>query len=223
MHFLGVRTNRAQHHFNLYRITCFSIRAFLKITFIELFKHGFWTTQTEQKSIYFGSHFLHFQERIRIGKELLEAKRIEEQNERKRLVSFLLCICACTSFCLILLYSLLTNFFPSIGSMIELRRLEKEEEKRAREKIRQKLEEDKVSNFSTLSLRIFLTLSFKFLIDVGNTNNLALKMFFLSQAERRRKLGLPPEDPAASKPSAPPPVEEKKVFFFPEFEFPLPS
>ncbi|CAN6238199.1 unnamed protein product [Urochloa humidicola] len=79
-------------------------------------------------------------ERIRIGKELLEAKRIEEQNERKR--------------------------------MIELRRLEKEEEKRAREKIRQKLEEDK--------------------------------------AERRRKLGLPPEDPAASKPSAPPPVEEKK-------------
>ncbi|PWZ29576.1 UBX domain-containing protein 6 [Zea mays] len=50
-------------------------------------------------------------ERIRIGKELLEAKRIEEQNERKR--------------------------------MIELRKLEKEEEKRAREKIRQKLEEDK--------------------------------------------------------------------------------
>jgi len=80
-------------------------------------------------------------ERVRIGKELLEAKRIEEQNERKR--------------------------------MIELRRLEKEEEKRAREKIRQKLEEDK--------------------------------------AERRRKLGLPPEDPAAAKPSAPPPVEEKKV------------
>ena len=119
--------------------------------------------------------FYIFQERIRIGKELLEAKRIEEQNERKRLVSFLLCICACTCFCLIFLYSLLANFFPSIGRMIELRRLEKEEEKRAREKIRQKLEEDKVSNFSTLSLRIFLTLSFKFLIDVGNTNNLALK------------------------------------------------
>ncbi|KAK3158007.1 hypothetical protein QOZ80_2AG0131630 [Eleusine coracana subsp. coracana] len=79
-------------------------------------------------------------ERIRIGKELLEAKKMEEQNERKR--------------------------------MIELRRLEKEEEKRARDKIRQKLEEDK--------------------------------------AERRRKLGLPPEDPAAAKPSAPPPVEEKK-------------
>jgi hypothetical protein len=34
--------------------------------------------------------------------------------------------------------------------MIELRRLEKEEEKRAREKIRQKLEEDKVSSFSPL-------------------------------------------------------------------------
>ncbi|XP_042516144.1 UBX domain-containing protein 1-like isoform X3 [Macadamia integrifolia] len=50
-------------------------------------------------------------ERIRAGKELLEAKRIEEENERKRL------------------------FF--------LRKAEKEEEKRAREKIRQKLEDDK--------------------------------------------------------------------------------
>ncbi|GMH20288.1 hypothetical protein Nepgr_022129 [Nepenthes gracilis] len=78
-------------------------------------------------------------ERIRIGKELLEAKRIEEENERKRLIA--------------------------------LRKAEKEEEKRALEKIRLKLEEDK--------------------------------------AERRRKLGLPPEDPAAAKPSAPV-VEEKK-------------
>ncbi|XP_007034322.2 PREDICTED: UBX domain-containing protein 4 [Theobroma cacao] len=78
-------------------------------------------------------------ERIRVGKELLEAKRIEEENERKRLLA--------------------------------LRKAEKEEEKRAREKIRQKLEEDK--------------------------------------AERRQRLGLPPEDPAAVKPSAPV-VEEKK-------------
>ncbi|OMO71021.1 hypothetical protein CCACVL1_18500 [Corchorus capsularis] len=80
-------------------------------------------------------------ERIRVGKELLEAKRIEEENERKRLMA--------------------------------LRKAEKEEEKRAREKIRQKLEEDK--------------------------------------AERRRRLGLPPEDPAVTKPSAPV-VEEKKSF-----------
>jgi hypothetical protein len=78
-------------------------------------------------------------ERIRIGKELLEAKRIEEQNERKRIMA--------------------------------LRKAEKEEEKRAREKIRQKLEEDK--------------------------------------AERRRKLGLSPEDAATPKPSTPV-VEEKK-------------
>lgn len=78
-------------------------------------------------------------ERIRVGKELLEAKRMEEDNERKRLIA--------------------------------LRKAEKDEEKRARDKIRQKLEEDK--------------------------------------AERRRKLGLPPEDPAVAKPSAPV-VEEKK-------------
>ncbi|KAA0033311.1 chromatin assembly factor 1 subunit A [Cucumis melo var. makuwa] len=79
-------------------------------------------------------------ERIRIGKELLEAKRIEEENERKRILA--------------------------------LRKAEKEEEKRAREKIRQKLEEDK--------------------------------------AERRRRLGLPPEDPSTAKPPAPV-VEEKKM------------
>ncbi|GMP99721.1 hypothetical protein CsSME_00047083 [Camellia sinensis var. sinensis] len=77
-------------------------------------------------------------ERIRVGKELLDAKRIEEENERK---------CVVASW-----------------------KAEKEEEKRAREKIRQKLEEDK--------------------------------------AERRRKLGLPPQDPVAAKPSAPA-VEEK--------------
>ncbi|KAG0461126.1 hypothetical protein HPP92_021423 [Vanilla planifolia] len=80
-----------------------------------------------------------YRERIRVGKELLAAKRMEEENERKRI--------------------------------IELRKAEKEEEKRARDKIRQRLEEDK--------------------------------------AERRRKLGLPPEDAGSTKPP-PPPVEEKK-------------
>ncbi|XP_047081549.1 caldesmon isoform X1 [Lolium rigidum] len=59
-------------------------------------------------------------ERIRIGKELLEAKRMEEVNERKRI--------------------------------IELRRLEKEEERRAREKILQKLEEDKAERRRKLGL-----------------------------------------------------------------------
>ncbi|XP_068645662.1 vicilin-like seed storage protein At2g18540 [Aristolochia californica] len=78
-------------------------------------------------------------ERIRVSKELLEAKRTEEENERKRMIAF--------------------------------RKAEKEEEKRAREKIRQRLEEDK--------------------------------------AERRRKLGLPPEEPATVKAAAPV-VEEKK-------------
>ncbi|GMP55562.1 hypothetical protein CsSME_00020341 [Camellia sinensis var. sinensis] len=59
-------------------------------------------------------------ERIRVGKELLEAKRIEEDNERKRLMA--------------------------------LRKAEKEEERRAREKIRQKLEEDKVLTISQSSV-----------------------------------------------------------------------
>ncbi|XP_028107514.1 UBX domain-containing protein 1-like [Camellia sinensis] len=59
-------------------------------------------------------------ERIRVGKELLDAKRIEEENERK---------CVVASW-----------------------KAEKEEEKRAREKIRQKLEEDKVLIVSCCSV-----------------------------------------------------------------------
>ncbi|KAI3831131.1 hypothetical protein MKW92_040218 [Papaver armeniacum] len=81
--------------------------------------------------------------RIRAGKELLEAKRIEEDNERKRIIA--------------------------------LRKAEKEEEKRAREKFVRKWR----------------------------------KIRFV---QRRRKLGLPPEDPTVSRPAAVPVVEEKKTF-----------
>ncbi|KAJ9565058.1 hypothetical protein OSB04_001024 [Centaurea solstitialis] len=51
-------------------------------------------------------------ERIRVGKELQEAKKIAEENERKRFIA--------------------------------LRKAEKEDEKRARERIRQKLQQDKI-------------------------------------------------------------------------------
>ncbi|KAK0588421.1 hypothetical protein LWI29_000724 [Acer saccharum] len=57
-------------------------------------------------------------ERIRAGKELLETKRIAEENERKRFLA--------------------------------LRKAEKEEEKRAREKIRQKIDADKVERRHSL-------------------------------------------------------------------------
>ncbi|KAL3507320.1 hypothetical protein ACH5RR_032702 [Cinchona calisaya] len=110
-------------------------------------------------------------ERIRVGKELLEAKRIEEENERKRF-AFTLYILFYLHLKYIYIVYLLDFFCLYFNSMLALRKAEKEEEKKAREKIRQKLEEDK--------------------------------------AERRRKLGMPPEDPtAAVKPSAPV-VEEKK-------------
>ncbi|XP_026661828.2 UBX domain-containing protein 1-like isoform X3 [Phoenix dactylifera] len=69
-------------------------------------------------------------ERIRVGKELLEAKRILQENERRR--------------------------------MLALRHAEKEEEKRAREKIRQRLEQDKDEDARVK--RAFQTL----LIYVGN-------------------------------------------------------
>ena len=77
------------------------------------------------------------QERIRIGKELLEAKRIEEDNERKR----------CGFFHVSALSYNVEEFFKKfyfMCSLIMLRKAEKEEEQRAREKIRLKLEEDKV-------------------------------------------------------------------------------
>ncbi|CAN8311262.1 unnamed protein product [Cochlearia groenlandica] len=102
---------------------------------------------------------------LRIGKELLEAKRIQEDNERKRFVSSA-CSVRLVSSILICVFCLLKLLPIGVfASIIALRKTEKEEEKRAREKIRQKVEEDK--------------------------------------AERRRKLGLPPEDPAAAKPSVP--------------------
>ncbi|XP_034689971.1 UBX domain-containing protein 1-like isoform X2 [Vitis riparia] len=80
--------------------------------------------------------------RIRAGKELLEAKRIDEENERKRMLAY----------------------WES----------EKEEQKRAREKLLKKLMEDK--------------------------------------AERRSKLGLPPENPASVKTSLPVVLEKNSLF-----------
>ncbi|KAI3806156.1 hypothetical protein L1987_22049 [Smallanthus sonchifolius] len=65
-------------------------------------------------------------ERIRVGKELQEAKKIAEENERKR--------------------SLARNIF------IALRKAEKEEENRARERIRQKLQQDKAERRGTPGL-----------------------------------------------------------------------
>ncbi|KAI3749642.1 hypothetical protein L2E82_20257 [Cichorium intybus] len=59
-------------------------------------------------------------ERIRAGKEVQEAKRIAEENERKRFIA--------------------------------LRKVEKEEENRARERIRQKLHQDKVERRGELGL-----------------------------------------------------------------------
>ncbi|XP_057419122.1 uncharacterized protein LOC130713367 [Lotus japonicus] len=139
-------------------------------------------------------------ERIRIGKELLEAKRIEEDNERKRLLA--------------------------------LRKAEKEEERRAREKIKQKLEEDKVYTFSNhfvLPLVLLLSTLFSSVLNYLSQSNykrllfdcqvrsmtcrwiyMSSHLFSIYDRLRRRKLGLPPEEPSAAKPSTV--VEEKKSF-----------
>ncbi|THG19383.1 hypothetical protein TEA_000909 [Camellia sinensis var. sinensis] len=110
-------------------------------------------------------------ERIRVGKELLDAKRIVEENERKRWGLFITFVSSVFGATRLFYLIVLQNNVFCFHSVVASRKAEKEEEKRAREKIRQKLEEDK--------------------------------------AERRRKLGLPPEDPVVAKPSAPA-VEEKK-------------
>lgn len=91
------------------------------------------------------------QERIRIGKELLEAKRIEEDNERKR------CAITCVSN---LDFGSFGRYYQWVGffanRILALRKAEKEEEKRAREKIRQKLEEDKVLVICFCDFLLFL-------------------------------------------------------------------
>ena len=88
------------------------------------------------------------QERIRSGKELIEAKRIAEENEKKRsvLIRFFPHTPVTFSFlvspfdCKMDLFSI----FFLLHSYLALRQSEKEEEKRARERIRWKLEQDKV-------------------------------------------------------------------------------
>ncbi|PPD77667.1 hypothetical protein GOBAR_DD25404 [Gossypium barbadense] len=103
-------------------------------------------------------------ERIRAGKALLEAKRIAEENERKRLLA--------------------------------LRKAEKEEEKRAREKVLKKLDLDKVWSPYYVNLDMFSKL-------------LVLQMILVtSQLERKQALGLPLENRAA-KPPLPSMQEEK--------------
>lgn len=96
-----------------------------------------------------------------------------------------------------------------VSRIIAFRKAEKEEENRARLKIRQKLEEDKVLYYFFPFPSFYITNSYIFII----LNLMWEVLLVLVQAERRRKLGLPPEEP---KPvvAAPPPQEEKKVSTF---------
>ena len=87
-----------------------------------------------------------------MGKELLAAKRIEEENERKwwgLFITFVSSVFGATR--LFYLIVLQNNVF-CFHSVVASRKAEKEEEKRAREKIRQKLEEDKVLIVSCCSV-----------------------------------------------------------------------
>eukprot|EP00897_Mesotaenium_endlicherianum_P005217 jgi/Mesen1/4723/ME000241S03758 len=102
--------------------------------------------------------------RIRAGRELLEAKRIEEDFERKRIIA--------------------------------ARKAEKDEEKRARERIKAKLEEDRDQEDQLEEEEE------ERLLEVSELQ------------ERRRKLGLPPEEPKAKDDKPPPtaPVEVRKPY-----------
>ncbi|KAF8653795.1 hypothetical protein HU200_061916 [Digitaria exilis] len=93
-------------------------------------------------------------ERIRAAKDLMEAKRTLEENQRKRI--------------------------------IESRIADQEEEKRARERVRQRIADDRVS-FCFFPI----TTHTKWHFD-GPKSHPSM------QAERRRRLGLPQEDPSAS-------------------------
>lgn len=60
-------------------------------------------------SVYFCNLSSIFQERIRIGRELLEAKRIEEENERKRLSCSFIIVLLCI-LCLVILIIVMEYF-----------------------------------------------------------------------------------------------------------------
>ncbi|XP_028090282.1 UBX domain-containing protein 1-like isoform X5 [Camellia sinensis] len=94
-------------------------------------------------------------ERIRVGEELLDAKRIEEENERK-------CVVAS-------------------------RKAEKEEEKRAREKIRQKLEEDK-DNEAKVKMAFNTLLTYARNVAT-NTNEEKFRKIRLSNATFQARVG----------------------------------
>ncbi|XP_004973978.1 UBX domain-containing protein 1 isoform X1 [Setaria italica] len=94
-------------------------------------------------------------ERIRAAKDLMEAKRTLEENQRKRFVSYACHIC----YLQIRIAYWRSDIFVYC-SMMESRIADQEEEKRARERIRQRIADDR--------------------------------------AERRRRLGLPQENPEAS-------------------------
>ena len=83
----------------------------------------------------------------------MEAKRTEEENERKRFVILFKYLCLYFMFSIhsvstmrLILVFWDKKFFSFMYRIMALRKAEKEEEKRAREKIRQRLEEDKVMN-----------------------------------------------------------------------------
>ena len=89
-------------------------------------------------------YLCYMQERIRTGKELLEAKRMAEESERKR---FAFSLHVQFSDVRLLYFWFLSYFFhlPGVGfRLLSQRKADKEEEKRARERIRQKLQQDKV-------------------------------------------------------------------------------
>lgn len=85
--------------------------------------------------------FLFFlqRERIRTSKDLMEAKRTLEENQRKRYVSYACLTCAISN------SELLEEvIFFVYCRMMESRIADKEEEKRARERIRQRIADDMV-------------------------------------------------------------------------------
>ncbi|KAK1562483.1 hypothetical protein Q3G72_012682 [Acer saccharum] len=94
-------------------------------------------------------------ERIRAGKELLETKRIAEENERKRFLA--------------------------------LRKAEKEEEKRAREKIRQKIDADKVERRHTLGFLSENPAAVNPSIPIVHNKMNPLPVFSVTKAEHMRE------------------------------------
>lgn len=86
-----------------------------------------------------------------MGRNCLKQNVLKKIMKENGVLSLITCVSQFRFWHLLDLFSMTKGSLSFVNSIMALRKAEKEEEKRAREKIRQKLEEDKVLVISLIS------------------------------------------------------------------------